>query len=655
MRHVRTLVLAGVLVGGALLLGGCADSADDSTAPLNIGMTDNAFSRDVTRIPVGRSVKFSNIGRNPHNAVAVDESWATTDAEGEPIVLPGESEILQFDEPGVYRYLCTFHAPEDASTGMVATLVVGDVEFDPTAQDGEAPQVVEEASGVTHRVPEQYPNIQAAVDAAAPGDLVLVGPGVYREEVKVTTPSITIRGTDRNEVIVDAEFQRANGISVTADAVAVENLTTRNALLNGVFWTGVEGYRASYVTAYNNADYGIYAFDSVNGVFEHSYGSGSPDAGVYIGQCQPCKAVVADGLYEHNGLGYSGTNAGGELYIVRNVFQHNLGGVAPNTLDTELLPPVREATVVGNIVRDNGNTDTPLKPLQWGTRGMGILIAGGVNNRVERNLVTDNPYYGIYVTPNIDQKFWPSQDNVVAGNVVAGSGRADLVQGGPLSTGNCYEDNTAGRTWPPLLETFQGCDGLRLPLGFDLVPTMTTLGEIARKPPRSTIEEVAAMPVPPPQPQMPGGADAPVVPAVHPFEDYALDIDSVQLPQGAAQVAATLSDRQDQETLMFGIPLFSAGLFGLLFSLYGYFLPIVLFAAWVSLALWDLARREDLSKGAKLGWIAAILLVPFLGVIAYHAAGKSQIPGWLRGAVVGGGLLAYVLILGIGAVAGGVV
>src|SRR5688500_9251547 len=236
MRLVRSLVLAGVLIGGALLLGGCADSAADSNAPLNIGMTDNAFSRDVTRIHVGRSVKFSSIGRNPHNAVAVDKSWATEDDEGKPIVLPGEEVVLQFDEPGVYRYLCTFHAPEDASSGMVATLVVGDVEFDPTARDGDAPQVVERASGVTHRVPEQYPNIQAAVDAAAPGDLVLVGPGVYREEVKVTTPAITIRGTDRNEVIIDAEFQRANGISVTADAVAVENLTTRNAPLNGVFW-----------------------------------------------------------------------------------------------------------------------------------------------------------------------------------------------------------------------------------------------------------------------------------------------------------------------------------------------------------------------------------------------------------------------------------
>jgi len=38
----------------------------------------------------------------------------------------------------------------------------------------------------------RYRTIQKAVDAAKPGDLVLVGPGVYREEVKVRTPSLVI-------------------------------------------------------------------------------------------------------------------------------------------------------------------------------------------------------------------------------------------------------------------------------------------------------------------------------------------------------------------------------------------------------------------------------------------------------------------------------
>ena len=58
---------------------------------------------------------------------------------------------------------------------------------------------------------------------------------------------------------------------IEADGVSVENLTTRHFVLNGVQWSSVFGYRASYVTAYGNGDYGIYAFDSQYGQFDHSY------------------------------------------------------------------------------------------------------------------------------------------------------------------------------------------------------------------------------------------------------------------------------------------------------------------------------------------------------------------------------------------------
>ena len=92
-----------------------------------------------------------------------------------------------------------------------------------------------------------------------------------------------LRGTDRNTVIIDGGFTRPNAVSITANGVAVENLTVRNACLNGLFWTGATGYRASSVTSVNNEVYDSYAFDSVDGVSEESLASGSADAGFYIG------------------------------------------------------------------------------------------------------------------------------------------------------------------------------------------------------------------------------------------------------------------------------------------------------------------------------------------------------------------------------------
>jgi plastocyanin len=245
----RRLLMALALAGA--VLAGCS-GGEEPRGTVNVPMYDNFFAREVTRVPAGATVRFPNEGRTPHNAVAVDGTWRTPERVG-----ADEAATLVLDQPGVYRFYCTFHATEDGRQGMAATMVVGDVTFYPGQEgDGPAQEPVERASGVTRRVPEDHDTIQAAVDAAGPGDLVLVGPGTYREEVKVAVPSVTIRGRDRDRVVVDGEFRRPNGISVTADGVAVENLTVRNALINGLFWTGVRGYRASYVTAYNNKDHG---------------------------------------------------------------------------------------------------------------------------------------------------------------------------------------------------------------------------------------------------------------------------------------------------------------------------------------------------------------------------------------------------------------
>jgi hypothetical protein len=67
-----------------------------------------------------------------------------------------------------------------------------------------------------------------------------------------------------------------------------------------------------------------------------------------------------------------------------------------------------------------------------------------------------------------------------------------------------------------------------------------------------------------------------------------------------------------------GITVSQPGVWQLLFGLYGYLLPIALLAAWVSLAFWDLAQRQPMSRTRTLLWIALILLVPFIGVVAYH-------------------------------------
>lgn len=71
-----------------------------------------------------------------------------------------------------------------------------------TAPDRDPPRAYDDFT--VRRVPDEYDSIQAAVIAAEERDLVLVEPGIYHESVTVSdTPRLTIRGRDRNEVILD--------------------------------------------------------------------------------------------------------------------------------------------------------------------------------------------------------------------------------------------------------------------------------------------------------------------------------------------------------------------------------------------------------------------------------------------------------------------
>jgi len=531
-RSTRNLICALWL---GLALSGCGKSEVKPTGTVLVAMADNSFSPAINHVPVGGSIVFTNEGRNDHNAIAVDKSFSTEKTFGRINMRPEDAAEIVFNKEGVYPFYCSFHATPDGKVGMVGVVVVGNVEYTPGGARGVLPPV-ETATGVTRRVPKDYPTIQNGVDAANPGDLVLIDKGEYVEAVFVTTPSITIRGVDRNEVILDGKFQLSTGIMVGANGVAIENMTARNFTLNGFYWTAVQGFRGSYLTAVNNGDYGIYAFGSTDGLFEHSYGSGSPDSSFYVGQCAPCRVVLDDVVGEYSGLGYSGTNSSGDMYILNSRFSHNLSGIGTSTFDIELVPPGRDTTIIGNIVNDSGFENEATGFFASETlAGTGIMLAGTNTNHVERNLVVRSRNNGILVVPLLDRHYWPATGNVIRGNTVLESGRADLAAGGLGTIGNCFSGNTFRTSLPWGLQALNGCSGARVPLASDLSVDMVFFGTLVQV--RTTEVKIADYrdrPKPPPQANMPGGADAPVHPAVHVFAGLKLNLDAIQTPPFAA-------------------------------------------------------------------------------------------------------------------------
>jgi len=404
------------------------------------------------------------------------------------------------------------------------------------------------SGGKTLTVPGDYKTIQAAVDAAKTGDLVLISDGIYKEAVDVTTPNITIRGLDRNKVILDGGFKLENGIRVLdTNGVTVENMTARNYLSNGFYWTGSDYYRGSYLTAYRNGDYAIYGFDAYHGQLDHSMGAGSPDAGFYIGECYKCDAVIDTVISQDNGLGYSGTNSGGDLYIINSTFKNNRAGIVPNAGSYEGCYPGRRNTIVGNIVHDNNNNKADAIDNALLGQGNGILLAGSVDNDVERNLVYNHDRTGIAAVPfpeddandvpppksdwdkpcdpkkKVDPKnanpglvLWNGTDNRIVGNVVSNSKLADLASAtipdeskGITIEGlnNCFSDNTFTTSSPTDIETLAPCKGTGsgdwTKGNFDLT---VLIADKAPAPPKNTYRR---SPIPALQPNMPNAATAP--------------------------------------------------------------------------------------------------------------------------------------------------
>jgi hypothetical protein len=305
---------------------------------------------------------------------------------------------------------------------------------------------------------------------------------------------------------------------VYADGVSILNMSAHSFPVDAFHWNGGDRFRASYLTVWNVGQYGIYAEDGEQGTVDHDYVSGAADAAYYIGECAHRRATLSHLVATLSAVGYSGTNAS-EVTIRDSVWDRNGAGILPNTYGNETHPPQVRATIVRNSVTRSGRTRVPISTPLAGFIGIGIAVAGGHENRIERNRVVGSERYGIAVFPTARRiEFtssvqrdpgppWRPRGNRIARNVVSGSGRADLALARGVGAGNCFVGNVAATRLPrdvgraPCTSTPSAGDAR---VAAELTAGVRMMFEETmrrRQPPPYT-----SMPAPPPQPSMPAGS-----------------------------------------------------------------------------------------------------------------------------------------------------
>jgi hypothetical protein len=334
------------------------------------------------------------------------------------------------------------------------------------SEAGDTARALLVCNGSTSRCPRtaHYATVQEAVDAARPGDWVLIWPGVYHENdakdhagVWVTVPDLHIRGLNRAGVIIDGsrgkaggpcpsspalqDFTARDGIMVwKASGVTIENLTVCDYLAgpggkegNQIWWDGGDGsgqigmtsFDGSYLTATSMyhpasvhdqhlAQYGIYVGNTSGpGQITDSYASNMAAGAFYVGACRrECGTVLSGDHGTNSAFGYLGTNAGGRLVIKDSVFDDNRTGIVPSSLNNDDAPPPQDGRCPGsstssctiiedNQVLDNNDANAPAYGITPAV-GVGIELNGGQYDTVTGNTITGNGSWGVLVNDNID-------------------------------------------------------------------------------------------------------------------------------------------------------------------------------------------------------------------------------------------------------------
>ncbi len=322
-------------------------------------------------------------------------------------------------------------------------------------------------------------SIQAAIDAAQPGDTIIVRPGVYRESLDIGANGIRLIGfhavlepgaTPGNSlcnqpdpsdptapvpetgICVHGQIDPATGdVLQTVDNVVVAGFTVNGFTGDGTFVYGGRNFSAFNDEFSHNGGYGIFALRSENDNFVGNLSHDNGDAGFYVGESPDANVVIEHNVSWRNtgeGLLFRDSLGG---HVSDNVFTGNCFGVS--AFNTGVPGPGGSVRISDNWIVANNKacpgTDGPA------LSGIGLGIAGDSNVVVRHNVIINNnpsgpsdvPTGGIVLVDTTAFGGATPDNNTIVGNFLHGNVPNDIFSDGS-GTGNVFKRNRCDTSDP---------------------------------------------------------------------------------------------------------------------------------------------------------------------------------------------------------------
>jgi parallel beta-helix repeat protein len=312
-----------------------------------------------------------------------------------------------------------------------------------------------------------YTSIQAAINAASPGNTILVYPGTYTENVDVNK-EVIIKSYSGNpdNTIVKAASSNDHVFYLNADNVTISGLTIKDADADGI---RAGEFRGSSGTSNNNTlinniitgnDFGISLSYSSGNVLDNNSISGNNISiymGLYSGNNILNNNRVSDGIYlemsRNNILSNNRVTADDYSYAgillefdstnntLRNntILDNNHGIVLENAAYNKLDNNTILNSSVHGIMLDGAYKNKFNNNTIANSSSFGITIYQSVYNMLENNTVLSN---GIGIYLNLD-----SNNNTLTNNIVSDNGDGislNFHSDNNELTGNTISNNNRG-------------------------------------------------------------------------------------------------------------------------------------------------------------------------------------------------------------------